>query len=271
MNGRGMFNVAAGGLLLLLFKIGRPLRFLYVLRQPRRSWMSREAAFLVNNWILLFCAFFVLFGTMFPTLSEAVTGERLTVGPPFFNKWMLPIGLVLLVGLVTKNSILLVEFANQRQAEGISAREAIIQAGRRRLRPIVMTALAAVAARLHDLNNDLTAVNFQIDECEARVAATTAGQHETEKAIVGHEAQATRAEDELLRVSRRLEVVLTEQRRAEQQSHRCPPGRRCCRPFRIVHAGHLISSTDALRRQARLPQSWKALHGIEPQCRKMVK
>ena len=42
-------------------------------------------------------AFFVLFATMFPTLSEAVTGERLTVGPPFFNKWMLPVGLVLLV------------------------------------------------------------------------------------------------------------------------------------------------------------------------------
>ena len=55
--------------------------------------MSREAAFLVNNWILLFSAFFVLFATMFPTLSEAVTGERLTVGPPFFNKWMMPIGL----------------------------------------------------------------------------------------------------------------------------------------------------------------------------------
>ena len=34
---------------------------------------------------------------MFPTLSEAVMGERLTVGPPFFNKWMLPIGLILLV------------------------------------------------------------------------------------------------------------------------------------------------------------------------------
>src|SRR5262252_5690053 len=60
------------------------------------SWASREAAFLVNNWILLFSAFFVLFATMFPTLSEAVTGERITVGPPFFNKWMLPIGLTLL-------------------------------------------------------------------------------------------------------------------------------------------------------------------------------
>ena len=40
---------------------------------------------------------FILFATMFPTLSEAVRGERLTVGPPFYNKWMLPIGLVLLL------------------------------------------------------------------------------------------------------------------------------------------------------------------------------
>ncbi len=66
-------------------------------RNELDSWVSREAAFLANNWILLFSAFFVLFATMFPTLSEAVTGERLTVGPPFFNKWMLPIGLILLL------------------------------------------------------------------------------------------------------------------------------------------------------------------------------
>jgi cytochrome c-type biogenesis protein CcmF len=66
-------------------------------RHELDSWASREAAFLVNNWILLFAAIFVLFATMFPTLSEAVTGERLTVGPPFFNKWMAPIGLILLL------------------------------------------------------------------------------------------------------------------------------------------------------------------------------
>src|SRR6188508_2245257 len=66
-------------------------------RNELDSWVSREAAFLVNNWILLFAALFVLFATMFPTLSEAVTGERLTVGPPFFNKWMAPIGLILLL------------------------------------------------------------------------------------------------------------------------------------------------------------------------------
>src|SRR6266480_3980339 len=65
-------------------------------RNELDSWASREAAFIVNNWILLFCAFFVLSATMFPTLSEAVTGERLTVSAPFFNKWMLPIGLLLL-------------------------------------------------------------------------------------------------------------------------------------------------------------------------------
>ncbi len=65
-------------------------------RHELDSWVSREAAFLANNWILLFAALFVLFATMFPTISEAVTGQRLTVGPPFFNKWMLPIGLALL-------------------------------------------------------------------------------------------------------------------------------------------------------------------------------
>ena len=65
-------------------------------RNELDSWISREAAFLVNNWILLFAALFILFATMFPTLAEAVTGERVTVGPPFFNKWMLPVGLILL-------------------------------------------------------------------------------------------------------------------------------------------------------------------------------
>src|ERR1700730_14859102 len=66
-------------------------------RNELDSWLSREAAFLVNNWVMLFAALFVLFGTMFPTLCEAVTGQRLTVAGPFFNKWMTPVGLVLLM------------------------------------------------------------------------------------------------------------------------------------------------------------------------------
>jgi cytochrome c-type biogenesis protein CcmF len=66
-------------------------------RHELDSWMSREAAFLANNWILLFSALFILFATLFPTITEAINGERLTVGPPFFNRWMVPIGLVLLL------------------------------------------------------------------------------------------------------------------------------------------------------------------------------
>jgi len=60
------------------------------------SWLSREAAFTLNNWVLLFAAMFIMFATMFPTLSDAIRGERITVGPPFFNQWMVPIGLILL-------------------------------------------------------------------------------------------------------------------------------------------------------------------------------
>ncbi len=66
-------------------------------RHELDSWASKEAAFLANNWVLLFAALFVLFATLFPTITEAINGERLTVGPPFFNRWMVPIGLILLV------------------------------------------------------------------------------------------------------------------------------------------------------------------------------
>src|SRR3954453_11407187 len=85
--------------LIVTFSFGYVIYRLPLLKSRHEldSWASREAAFLANNWILLFSAFFVLFATMFPTLSEAVRGQRLTVGPPFFNLWMRPIGLALLV------------------------------------------------------------------------------------------------------------------------------------------------------------------------------
>jgi len=54
------------------------------------------------------------------------------------------IGLIMLIGLVTKNGILIVEFANQRRARGLSATEAVISAARIRLRPILMTTLATI-------------------------------------------------------------------------------------------------------------------------------
>ena len=56
------------------------------------------------------------------------------------------IGMVLLVGLVTKNSILLVEYANQLKAKGMDTVDAVLEAGRIRLRPILMTSVATIVA-----------------------------------------------------------------------------------------------------------------------------
>jgi cytochrome c-type biogenesis protein CcmF len=60
------------------------------------SMLSREAAFLFNNLLLVGVAFSVLWGTLFPILSELVRGSKITVGPPFFNRVNVPIGLLLL-------------------------------------------------------------------------------------------------------------------------------------------------------------------------------
>jgi len=58
------------------------------------------------------------------------------------------IGCILLFGLATKNSILLVDYANQKIAEGMSRRDAILAAGKTRLRPILMTTVALIAGML---------------------------------------------------------------------------------------------------------------------------
>ena len=60
------------------------------------SLFSRESSFLYNNLILLGIAFTVFWGAMFPIISEAVRGVKITVGPPFFNAVITPIGVALL-------------------------------------------------------------------------------------------------------------------------------------------------------------------------------
>jgi len=60
------------------------------------SVLSRESTFLLNNLVLVGIAFAVFWGTVFPVISEAVRGIKITVGPPFFNKVNTPLGLTLL-------------------------------------------------------------------------------------------------------------------------------------------------------------------------------
>jgi cytochrome c-type biogenesis protein CcmF len=60
------------------------------------SYLSRESTFLFNNVIFLALAFATLLGTVFPLISEAVTGNKVTVGQPFFNQVNTPLFLILL-------------------------------------------------------------------------------------------------------------------------------------------------------------------------------
>lgn len=77
---------------LLIFRINL-LRSINVLD----SLISKESSFLINNLILVGAAFTVLWGTLFPVISEAVRGVKISVGPPFFNTVIIPIGLALLI------------------------------------------------------------------------------------------------------------------------------------------------------------------------------
>src|SRR5664279_5075608 len=61
------------------------------------SVISRESSFLFNNLILLASCFAVLWGTLFPVISEAVTGDKISLDTDWYNRLMVPIGLGLLL------------------------------------------------------------------------------------------------------------------------------------------------------------------------------
>jgi cytochrome c-type biogenesis protein CcmF len=61
------------------------------------SILSRESAFIFNNLLFLAAAFTVFLGTIFPIISELITRNKILVGPPYFNKVNVPIGLVLIL------------------------------------------------------------------------------------------------------------------------------------------------------------------------------
>ncbi len=83
--------------------------------------------------------------TIMFTVPLALAGALLAIW--YFNETLnifSQIGIIMLIGLVTKNGILIVEFANQRKAQGKSIQEAIVEAAESRFRPILMTSLSTV-------------------------------------------------------------------------------------------------------------------------------
>jgi len=91
----------------------------------------------IDPLIIMFTVPLALAGAM---LSLWLFGQTLNI----FSE----IGVIVLIGIVTKNGILIVEFANQRKTAGLSLNEAVIDAATRRLRPILMTSLATALGAL---------------------------------------------------------------------------------------------------------------------------
>ncbi len=78
--------------------------FTYILQRDHlksehriESLVSRESSFLFNNLVLLTACFVICWGTLFPILSQFVQGTKVTVGPPFYDRVAIPIGLFLLL------------------------------------------------------------------------------------------------------------------------------------------------------------------------------
>jgi cytochrome c-type biogenesis protein CcmF len=70
-----------------------------MLRSEHRldSWLSREAVFLANNLVLVGLCFVIFWGTYFPLISEALTGQEASVGPPWFDRYTVPLALILVL------------------------------------------------------------------------------------------------------------------------------------------------------------------------------
>jgi cytochrome c-type biogenesis protein CcmF len=87
-----VFLILIGSFALLMYRKS-------LLKSEKRieSFTSRESGFLFNNVIFVAICFTVFWGTLFPVITEAVKGSKITVGPPFFNQVNIPIGLSLLL------------------------------------------------------------------------------------------------------------------------------------------------------------------------------
>jgi len=92
---------------------------------------------LVYPFVVLFSIPVAIIGAL---LALALTMENLTI----FSI----VGIIMLIGLVAKNAILIVDFTNHLKEKGMAVRDALIEAGQERLRPILMTTIAMIAGML---------------------------------------------------------------------------------------------------------------------------
>jgi multidrug efflux pump len=125
--------------------------------------VSRDFAESSSNtsfaFVLAIVLVYLILAAQFESFVDPLTilfTVPLAVAGAFISLWIFgqtlnifsQIGMIMLIGLVTKNGILIVEFANQRRDAGLSKMEAVLEASRLRLRPILMTSLTMVLGTL---------------------------------------------------------------------------------------------------------------------------
>jgi multidrug efflux pump len=124
---------------------------------------SRDYAESASNtsfaFILALLLIYLILAAQFESFVDPLTimlTVPLAICGAFISLWLLgqtlnifsQIGMIMLIGLVTKNGILIVEFANQKREEGLGKFEAVLEASKMRLRPILMTSLAMALGSL---------------------------------------------------------------------------------------------------------------------------
>lgn len=146
----------------------------YTLKYEGQFEQNRES--FANLFVALFLAIlfvYMILGAQFNSFLHPLTimlALPLAVIGGFFGllfanrafDMMAFIGLIMLMGLVTKNSILLVDFANQQKKKGFSTYDALIEAGKIRLRPILMTTFAMVFGMLPTAMGWGAAASFRV-------------------------------------------------------------------------------------------------------------
>jgi HAE1 family hydrophobic/amphiphilic exporter-1 len=110
----------------LIFAFGLAVFLVYLV-------MASQFESLIHPFIILFAVPFAVVGVV---LSLWITSTEISV--------MVCLGVIILAGIVVNNAIVLVDYANQLRREGLSKREALVQAGQVRLRPILMTTLTTL-------------------------------------------------------------------------------------------------------------------------------
>jgi HAE1 family hydrophobic/amphiphilic exporter-1 len=128
-SGLSLEEISSGSSAIFIFLLGVVFVFLVLAAQYENY---------IDPLIIMLTVPLAVLGALLAVMARAL------VNPSFSNDIYTQIGLVMLVGMASKNAILIVEFANQLRGEGLSIVKAAIESSQKRLRPILMTAFSTI-------------------------------------------------------------------------------------------------------------------------------